>query len=281
MKVIILLVLIFTIGMVLYSQEENQKDNDVQNFQRNSLIRGDVELKVESSLRYWFENLANKSMYTLNPSLVVEFSFMKYHTIKATGSYVFSLYDDHEARNRVYYAPGDVILSYDYFKQIDHINLFFGPQISIPLGINNEYSIREGILNNGAGRYTVGGNITIIGVRDPIVWNGEFSYKIGLPKKERFATTLLPGIMQLSIGLSHLLNERFGFNLSLQQMITLPEIRNGTTVLDSFSFLSTIQLEMLILFEKNYIRVAIEPPVYPREKPFMLNLIYGHIFSIK
>ncbi|MDR2942726.1 MAG: hypothetical protein LBV17_09075 [Treponema sp.] len=181
----------------------------------------------------------------------------------------------------IFYAPNDISLSYGYIKQIGHYNLFFGPQISIPLGITNEYSLREGVLITGAGRYTAGGTFAITGIRDPVVWNGEIKYDIGLPKHERYGTTWLPGIIQVAFGLTDLLNDRFGFSLGLQQQTILPKILNGASTPDSLTFTSNCQLEIFILFEHNYLRAAFSATVYPLNRPHIITITYGHVFKKK
>jgi len=171
-------------------------------------------------------------------------------------------------------------LSYEYLKQINHLNLFYGPQITIPLGITNEYIVREGVLTASAGRYTAGGTFAINGIRDPIIWSGELKYDIGLPKKERFGTTWLPGIIRLTMGLTDLFNDKFGISIGLQQNIILAEIYNSKKVPDSFLYSAVYQIEVFTLFEKDYLRTAIVAPVYPINQPVIISVTYGHIFKI-
>jgi len=124
-----------------------------------------------------------------------------------------------------------------------------------------------------------GVSFTITGIRYPVVWNGEFSYKIGFPKEERFGMSWLPGIMRIYFGISDLFNDRFGFSLGIQQNITLPEIKNGHPIPDSLVFSSSIRAEIFALFEKDYVRLAVTIPAYPIETPVLFSIIYGHSFK--
>jgi len=258
----------------LYAQTENEKD-----FQRYDLLHEELELRLEGQLKYWFDNIADKTLYSIMPLCSAEFIFLKHHSIKATTAYTVSFYDNHEARKNIFYAPNDISLSYEYNKKIKHYNLYFGPQISMPLGTTNEYSVREGILIAGAGRYTAGVTFAITGVRDPIVWNGEIKYDIGLPKNERFGTTWLPGIVKLIFGFTDLVNDMFGFSLGLQQQIVLPKILNGAPVPDSLTYTGNVQLEIFVLFERDYLRGALTTTVYPLNKPHTFTVTYGHVFK--
>lgn len=276
MKKAIIAVILLLSSLQLYSQIENEKD-----YQRYDLAFDELELRTEVQLKYWFENIADKTLYSIMPLCSAEFIFLKHHSIKATTAYTFSFYNNHESRKNIFYAPNDISLSYEYIKQINHYNLYYGPQISIPLGITNEYSVREGILIAGAGRHTAGGTFAITGVRDPVVWNGELKYDIGLPKHERYGTTWLPGIVQFTFGFTDLVNDMFGFSLGLQQQIILPKILNGTSVPDSLSFTSNCQLEIFVLFEHDYFRAALTATAYPLNRPHIFTVTYGHVFKKK
>jgi hypothetical protein len=241
----------------------------------------EFELRIEAQLKYWFEDIADKTLYSIMPLISTEFNFLKHHSIKASAAYTFSFYDNHEARQNIFYAPNDISLSYEYIKQIGHYNFYFGPQFSMPLGITNEYSLREGILITGAGRYMAGGTFAVTGVRDPVVWSGEIKYDIGLPKQERYGTTWLPGIIQVTFGVTDLLNDMFGFSLGLQQQVILPKILNGASVPDSLTFASNCQLEIFVLFERYYLRAAFTASAYPLNRPHIFTVTYGHVFKKK
>jgi hypothetical protein len=73
------------------------------------------------------------------------------------------------------------------------------PNFYLLLNILAKYLSREGILTAGAGRFTAG--VLATGIMDPVVWNLGLSYDIGLPKQERFATSWIPGAIQLSASL--------------------------------------------------------------------------------
>ena len=45
-----------------------------------------------------------------------------------------------------------------------------------------------------------GARVSMTGIRDPIVWNGDGQYLLGLPKAERFYPSWQPGNIQVSAG---------------------------------------------------------------------------------
>jgi len=127
----------------------------------------------------------------------------------------------------------------------------------------------------------VGGTFAITGVRDPVVWYGEIKYDVGLPKNERYGTTWLPGIIQVTLGITDLVNEMFGFSLGLQQQVVLPKMLNGASVPDSLTYTCNVQLEIFVLFERDYFRTAITASAYPLNKPNIFTITYGHVFKKK
>jgi len=275
----VIFILLIISSMPLFAQQNSGQENNGNNYQRLDLVREDMELNIESRFMYWFENIESATMTALNPSLALEFVFMKNHSVKVDFGYTMSLLNDYNARNNVFYSPNDINISYDYLKQINNLNLFFGPRLTIPVAVSNEYIAREGVLSAGAGRYMAGLSFAITGIRDPVVWTGEFSYNIGFPKEERFGMSWLPGIMKASFGISDLFNDRFGFSLAVRQDITLPEIENGIPNPDSLLFRSYVHTELFILYEKDYIRLAVNIPAYPIGTPFLISMTYGHRFK--
>ncbi|MDR2537953.1 MAG: hypothetical protein LBC46_06585, partial [Treponema sp.] len=201
------------------------------------------------------------------------------HTITASLPYTLALYSNPEAREDPFYSFGDVSLSYEYLKQFSHLNLFFGPRVSIPLTESNEYLSREGILTAGSGRFTAGFSVTATGIRDPVVWNLGLSYDAGLPKQERFGSSWVPGTIQVSASLSDLVNERFGFAVGTYQVISLPALTNGIPAKGGVSVTSLVRLEVFVLFEKDYIRVSMDSYAYPLNRPVVFGVVYGHQFK--
>jgi hypothetical protein len=139
---------------------------------------------------------------------------------------------------------------------------------------------REGVLAVSDGRYMLGADFSVSGVRDPIVWNVGLQYRIGLPKAERFYTSWQPGVIQLSAGFTDLFNDRFGFSLGVYQTITLPQIHDGEWQGDTVSTAAFCRLEFLVLFEKGYVRAVVNAYAYPQNRPVVFELVYGRTFGI-
>jgi hypothetical protein len=152
--------------------------------------------------------------------------------------------------------------------------------LNIPLAEASEYAAREGVYSASTGRYSAGVGIEITGIRDPVVWNAGFAYDVGLPKKERFYTTVEPGDIQLTVGFSDLFNERFGFSVGFTQHIKLPALYDGIGDVEDLRVSTLGQGEFLVLFEKDYIRFSLEATLYPLNNPFVLGITYGHQFDL-
>jgi hypothetical protein len=257
---------------VLYGQETD--------YQRYDLVRKQRELVLESTIRTWAETVNGYSLYTAQVGVQGEYTFLTHHTVTVRAPYTVAWYNQAESRNPWLYSLGDLRISYEYLKQFGHINLFVGPRFGIPLGEGDAYAAREGVYAAGSGRYSTGLGVSVRGIRDPVVWQGSLSYEIGLPKEERFYTSLEPGNIQASGSFSDVFNERFGFSVGLTQTIKLPELWDGSWDGERLWVSTTGTGEFMVLFEHDYIRFSGEATLYPVNRPFVLGITYGHQFEL-
>ncbi|MDR1072895.1 MAG: hypothetical protein LBL45_04380, partial [Treponema sp.] len=248
-----------------------------ENYQRYDMERKREEITVEGTVRYRTEKVGGSDLYTLAPEAGLEYGFAHHHSVSVKLPYTLSLYEHPEARNKTFYAIGDIHLSYEYMKQMGHVNLFFNPAVTMPLTTTDEYKMREGVLSTEAGRYTTGFAFSVTGARDPVVWTVGMQYGVGLPKEERFYTAWQPGNIQISGGISHLFNERFGSSVSIYQQINLPEISGGVFDREGrgISASTLAKMEALILFEKDYIKLGAEAYLHPLSQPVAFSFTYG------
>jgi len=268
-------------GAAAYAQEAAATEE--KDFQRYDLVREPSELTLEALLSGNTETVSGYNFSTLSPAAKVQYTFASRHTISLTLPYTLALYDSPDARQRLYYTPGDLQLSYELLLQNGHLNWFLSPLLSVPLTAANDYAAREGVIS-GSGRCSLGVNVSVTGIRDPVVWNAGFQYTLGLPRKERFAATWEPGTMRLSAGLTNLLNERFGLALGIAQTLSLPTVTDGVggwTDPGGVSVSTSLQGEAFVLFEHDYLRLSLDAFVYPLQRPVTLTLIYGHQFTIE
>ena len=179
----------------------------------------------------------------------------------------------------VYYI-GDINLSYEYLKQLSHLNLFFSPFFNIPLAVSNEYAAREGVYASGEGRYEAGFGVSMTGIRDPVVWDLGLRYTLGLPKEERYYTSWQPGTIQVSLGISDLLNDRFGFSLGISETLIMPRMIGLSMETEGLSLQTGFKLEALILFEHDYLRFSVESYLFPQYQPVFVGVSYGHNFKL-
>jgi hypothetical protein len=189
-------------------------------------------------------------------------------------------YDNQDALNRFFYYIGDIGLSYEYLKQLTHLNLFLGSFFNIPLTVSNEYAAREGVYSSWEGRYEAGLSFGMTGIRDPVVWNVGLRYTLGLPKEERYYTTWRPGTIQASAGITHLLNDRFGYSLGLSETVILPRMIGSSMEPVGIALRTGFKLEGIILFEHDYIRVSAETYIFPLYQPVFIGITYGHNFKL-
>lgn len=160
-------------------------------FQRNALRREQSELVLEGSFNYWAVQTGEDALHYMKFQADVEYSFKRNHTLTLFFPYTLSAYDNPEARQTLFYSPGDLVFGYEYLYQKGTINMFFGPRVTVPLGVNNEYAIREGLLPVSGGRFYLGAAFSVTGIRDPVVWNVAAQFQVGLPKEERFCIPLI------------------------------------------------------------------------------------------
>jgi hypothetical protein len=255
----------------LFSQETD--------YQRNDLKREESELALESGLKTWMEGSNTDTLYNFKLNAGIEYTLSS-HSIKAVLPYTFMLYDNSEALNRFFYYIGDIHLSYEYLKQLTHLNLFFGSFLSIPLTVSNEYAARESVYALGECRYEAGLSFSMTGIRDPIVWILGLRYALGLPKEERYYTSWRPGTIQASLGISDLFNDRFGFSVGLSETLILPRMIGLSMEPDGLSMSTGFKLEAFILFEHDYLRFSTESYIFPMYQPVVIGVTYGHNFKL-
>jgi hypothetical protein len=249
-------------------------------FQRYDLVRESSELTLETTNNLWMEQNNSADLYTLRLGVHAEYTFKTNHSISLKLPYTLAWYNNPDARTTLFYSLGDLSLGYEYLKQMKHINLFVGPLITIPLAETNEYAAREGVYSTSNGRVMAGFSLAITGIRDPVVWNAGVQYLVGLPKEERSYWSWQPGDIQVSLGVSDLVNNRFGFALGLYHHITLPDGKGEHWELADLAVSTFARVEGLLVFEQDYMRVSVDAYVYPLNKPVVLGITYGHQFDL-
>ena len=202
-------------------------------YQRYDLVKETSELIVEAGVHTWADDA---NVYFARGDVRGEYTFLTDHTVSVQIPYTFGWHNGPETRSPALYSFGDMAVSYEYLKQSGHINIFLGPRFTLPLYEINEYAAQEGVYAGGDGRYKVGFSVSETVVRDPVVWNVGLSYDVGLPKQERFYTSVAPGNIQISAGFSDLLNEQFGFSFGLVQAINMPLVKDGVWKKEELSF---------------------------------------------
>jgi hypothetical protein len=249
-------------------------------YQRYDLVREASELTLEASFHYWTQEIDAYNLHTLRFGASAEYVFKTNHSISLSLPYTLSVSDNPDVRQVLFYALGDISLGYEYLLQCNHLNIFAGPLVTIPLTESTEYALREGVLTSSGGRYQAGVRAALTGILDPIVWNVDLHYLIGLPKKERFYSSWQPGNIQVSAGFSHLINHQFGVALAVTERLTLPLRIEGHWDPRGMSVSTLGKGEFFILFEKDYVRLSVETNLYPLNRPWIIGLVYGHTVDL-
>jgi hypothetical protein len=264
--------IIFTFGINLLFSRENE-------YQRNSLIREDSELTIETGLQIWQEDINPVKLYNIGLNAGIEYTLLS-HSVKVSLPYTFSFLSNSDVLNILFYRMGDINLSYEYLKQFSNLNLFFGSFLGIPLTVSNDYAAREAVYSNGEGRHEIGCSFSLTGVRDPIVWDAGLRYTLGLPKKERYTTTWRPGTIQVSAGISDLFNDRFGFSIGISETLIFPRLIGPHAEPNGFTMLTGFKLGTVVLLEHDYLRFSIDSILYPLYQPVVFSVTYGHNFKL-
>lgn len=270
MKKFYIVALTLSAFCVIYAEEGE--------FQRLELLRDKNQLTLEGFFSYYAQNVSDFDLYAFRPQFAVEYT-LKNHGFRADLPYALAAYNNQEARRQLYYGFEDLALSYEYLKQINHLNLFFGGFWNIPLSENNEYISREGILPTGSGRHNLGLTFSVTGIKDPVVWSASFRYGVGLPKEERHYWTWEPGNMQANVGMTAMFNETFGFSLNLIQSVSLPPLKDGRAEREELRTSTVFRPAFMILSEDWYVRINLDIPAYPIPSPFVLTVLYGYSFE--
>jgi len=149
-----------------------------------------------------------------------------------------------EARRLAMAGLGDIDLSAGWTGRVSDTRLSVSVRGSAPTGAWNPYAAAEGVLAPGSGRWTIGAAMSASRILDPVVLGASFAYDVGLPRAERFSTTLRPGDMALSLSITEVLNDKVGYTLKAAQSALLPELRDGACSLDSFSYAASASIEL-------------------------------------
>lgn len=153
----------------------------------------------------------------------------------------FAIGDD--VRRLVVAGLGDIELAAGWTGRVSDTRLSASLRGSGPTGEWDQYAAAEGILTPGSGRWTVGAALSASRILDPVVLGASFIYNVGLPRDDRFAATWRPGDMSLSLSITEVLNDRVGYVLKAVQSASLPELRDGYSSLDSFSYAASASIE--------------------------------------
>lgn len=138
---------------------------------------------------------------------------------------------------------GDLELAAGWMDRIADTRVSAALRVVVPTGQWSDYAGAEGVLTPGSGRWSVGTALSASMILDPVVLGAAFAYDLGLPRAERYSTTWRPGDMSLSLSVTEVLNDRVGYSLKAAQSVALPELRDGTSRSDSFSYAASASIE--------------------------------------
>ena len=98
---------------------------------------------------------------------------------------------------------------------------------SYPLGVWNPYEIMERRIQTGSGYHTLMFLLSCSRIVDPVVENITLEYSIGMPRRERFGWSMLPGNVAISFVHTEALNSEIGISYAANCSIILPVVHSG------------------------------------------------------
>jgi hypothetical protein len=250
-------------------------------FQRMSTTRESNRLSIELGMGSYTQTTGVYEIYTCLPQIGIGYTFGN-HEVKLQQTFLEPWYNSDNAEvpkngfNGTWFDEtwfGNLVLSYDYLKQIEQLNLFLGGYASM--------AYPDDIAIAGS-RHIAGLRMSVSGVKDPIVWNAGFQYGVGLPKEERGVQTWEPGNMQGNVGIMSMFNSIFGFGLGFIQSVRLAPFRDGDRNREETRTASVFRPEVLILLGPRrtgidwYVRFSLDIYAYPTAAPGVFTLLLGN-----
>ena len=117
---------------------------------------------------------------------------------------------------------------------------------TVPLGRWDAHEIRMTGLGGGQGHHTVSTGFGLSVVRDPVVVNATAIYSVGLPRRERYATMVRPGDLNLGLSVTEVLNDRVALRFAIAGEVSLSAVPLSDIGLRRAT--SRISLECAVLY---------------------------------
>ncbi len=237
------------------------------------------ELGIEAGSSVSNDSYMESDYFSLNPYTSLDILIERAWSISVQMPFVSELVLEHNSKRPAAIVIGDLSASIGWTGKVGDFRLRGGLSSDIPTGDWNPYTTREGILTGGSGRWTIGANVSISRILDPVVIGSVFSYNVGLPRVERFVTTIRPGDMNLQLFISEVLNDRIGYTIRIIQGFCLSELRNNQWNMNGFAYSLSGGGEVWFSTGDFSLRLGVSKNLTKIEIPASISLSVG--YSIK
>ncbi|MFP4363587.1 MAG: hypothetical protein ACLFR1_06930 [Spirochaetia bacterium] len=241
-RFILLFFLSMSISAVLFAQTTEHQRIGVEEENR-------FELDLEADTDLVYSEFSQYPRYNLGQSFSVTFQYNSTWFLGCTFPLEFQLVSSREARVPLLWAFGDPSISLGWSERFGDTRMSLSGRARFPLSEWNHYAEAEGYLVPGSGRFFLGISAGVSRILDPVLIRGDLAYDIGLPRKERFGTSWVPGIIALAASVTEVLNDSIGYTISLRQGITFPSVTNGNWKIDDLSYTATAGLQVFWALE--------------------------------
>jgi hypothetical protein len=147
-----------------------------------------------------------------------------------------------------------------------------------PLGIWNEYHARVARIQSGTGYHVIVFEASISSIRDPSVLNATVTYRIGLPRKEQYGSTIKPADIVLSLSLLEILNGSVGVSAVLNHTIEFPAIDYGHIQWHEFRYDLSVNVAVVVFLESSSYTLKVAKNIGDRSLPAAMEI--GGLYEI-
>ena len=213
------LIIMFSLMQFILIAEEDHQRLGVEK-ERKHLITPTVGLYFNSD-----RSTESYDLY-LDGSLGLSYNYNRLFSLSLSQQ-VSSIVTTLDSRSRV--ALGDVGVTFSLYKRLGDYRLRGDLGYTYPLGIYDYYQSYEENINSGDGYHKPSIGLSISKIIDPTILNLSVDYTMLLFRKNRFKSTSKLGIVTLDLGVTEVLNDKLGYNISISNSLYLPETDFSST----------------------------------------------------
>ena len=234
-----LIILFILISSVLVAEEDHQRLGVEK--ERDHLITPSIDFSFDSN------NSEDSFDFYLDSGLSLAYKYKNIFSL-SLNQQVSTILTTSSGRNRL--TLGDVGFSLSMYKDLGDYRLRGNLGYNYPLGIYNKYQIYEQKISSGDGYHKPSIGFSLSKIIDPTILNISGNYTMLLFKKERFRSISKLGIITLDLGITEVLNDKLGYNVSISNSLYLPETDFSNTKWSDLSSGISINFSLFYYIDK-------------------------------